>query len=346
MEGLHNNGKRMIPHGTSGTVGIGGHTTVGGFGPATRRDGLTLDSLRSVEVVLANGTVVRASSSAHPDLFWAMRGAGQSFGIATSFEFDTKPQPPNVVTYQYNITSSDSTVLAESLQAWQALVADPALPRDLYTFVILQGPTLLVRGTFLGTRAAFDALRLHDRVPNIAAAATTVSDASWLDTYTATFRFTDNLLADAFFAARTAAVPAAALPANDTLAALITHLRAGSPGPAARWWVLIDANGGAAADVAPDATAYPHRGALYYFQLYVASQEQRIGEEGMRFADGAVEALQAGRYGVYAGYPDAGLEEPQKKYWAGNLARLEEIKGVVDPRDVFSTGHGVKPARG
>lgn len=320
----------MIPHGTSATVGIGGHTTVGGFGPAPRRDGLTLDSLRPVEVVLANGTVVRASSSTHPGLFWAMRGAGQSFGIATSFEFDTKLQPPNVVTYQYNITSSDSAVLAESLQAWQALIADPALPRDLYTFVILQGPTLLVRGTFLGTRAAFDALRLHDRVPNIAAAATTVSDASWLDTYTATFRFTDNLLTDAFFAAHTAAVPAA----NDSLAALITHLRAGSPGPAARWWVLIDA------------TAFPHRGALCYFQLYAASQEARIGEEGMRFADGAVEALQAGRYGVYAGYPDAGLEEPQKKYWAGNLARLQEIKGVVDPRDVFSTGHGVKPARG
>ncbi|GME28776.1 putative glucooligosaccharide oxidase protein [Neofusicoccum parvum] len=156
-EGLHNNGRRMIPHGTSATVGIGGHTLVGGFSPVTRRAGLTLDALREVEVILANGTVARAPASQHPDLFWAMRGAGQSFSITTELVFQTKPEPSNpIISYQCNITSPSSAVLAGS---WQAIVAGPQLPRDLYTLAFLQGATLLVRGTFS------DALALASRIP-------------------------------------------------------------------------------------------------------------------------------------------------------------------------------------
>ncbi|EOD43305.1 putative glucooligosaccharide oxidase protein [Neofusicoccum parvum UCRNP2] len=179
-EGLHDNGRRMIPHGTSATVGIGGHTLVGGFSPVTRRAGLTLDALREVEVVPANGIVARAPASQHPDLFWATRGAGQSFGVATEFVFQTKPEPSNpIISYQCNITSPSSAVLAGS---WQAIIAGPQLPRDLYTLAFLQGATLLVRGTFS------DALALASRIPGIASGGVT-GEASWPATSADLFRF-------------------------------------------------------------------------------------------------------------------------------------------------------------
>ena len=73
--------------GDYGGVGVGGLATAGGIGLLSRRHGLTIDHLRAVELVLADGSRVRASASEHPELFWAVRGAGSNFGIATAFEF-------------------------------------------------------------------------------------------------------------------------------------------------------------------------------------------------------------------------------------------------------------------
>jgi hypothetical protein len=74
--------------GDYGGVGVGGLATAGGIGLLSRKHGLTIDHLRGVELVLADGTRVRASADEHADLFWAMRGAGANFGIATAFEFE------------------------------------------------------------------------------------------------------------------------------------------------------------------------------------------------------------------------------------------------------------------
>ncbi|HEY6799770.1 MAG TPA: LLM class flavin-dependent oxidoreductase [Agromyces sp.] len=73
--------------GDYGGVGVGGLATAAGIGLLSRRHGLTIDHLRAVELVLADGSRVRASEREHPELFWAVRGAGSNFGIATAFEF-------------------------------------------------------------------------------------------------------------------------------------------------------------------------------------------------------------------------------------------------------------------
>src|SRR5689334_7938316 len=74
--------------GVVGTTGIAGLTLGGGLGWLMPKYGLALDNLRSAEMVMADGRVARASADEHPDLFWAIRGGGGNFGIATSLEYN------------------------------------------------------------------------------------------------------------------------------------------------------------------------------------------------------------------------------------------------------------------
>ena len=70
---------------TNSSTGVGGTTLGGGFGWLTGRHGLVIDNLVSVKMVLANGSIIAASADEHQDLFWAVRGAGQGFGVVTEF---------------------------------------------------------------------------------------------------------------------------------------------------------------------------------------------------------------------------------------------------------------------
>jgi hypothetical protein len=102
---IHDKGRRGLPHGTCPYVGkfistdsislshlilgSGGHTSFGGFGLASRTFGLLVDTVVSAQVVLANGTLITASSTQNTDIFFAIRGAGPSFGIVTSWTYAT-----------------------------------------------------------------------------------------------------------------------------------------------------------------------------------------------------------------------------------------------------------------
>ena len=82
--------------GVISTTGIGGLTLGGGIGWLMGKHALALDNLRSVELVLADGSVVSASESDHPDLFWAVRGGGGNFGVAASLEYRLHPIGPTI----------------------------------------------------------------------------------------------------------------------------------------------------------------------------------------------------------------------------------------------------------
>ncbi len=77
--------------GDTGSVGIGGITLAGGVGYLVRRHGLTIDNLLAAEIVTAEGQLLRANAEDHSDLFWALRGGGGNFGVATRFKFQLHP---------------------------------------------------------------------------------------------------------------------------------------------------------------------------------------------------------------------------------------------------------------
>ncbi|RYE10460.1 MAG: FAD-binding oxidoreductase [Hyphomicrobiales bacterium] len=123
-----------IGSGDYGGVGVGGLATAGGLGFLSRQHGLTIDSLTAVELVLADGTALRVDRDHEPELFWAMRGAGANFGIATAFEFE--PHVTGKVGWaQFVLVTED---LASFLYDFGQLIA--AAPRDTTIFLVTGQP--------------------------------------------------------------------------------------------------------------------------------------------------------------------------------------------------------------
>ena len=106
------------PTGTISTTGVAGLTLGGGIGHLSRPYGLSIDSLLSVDVVLADGSLVTADTNNHPDLYWAVRGGGGNFGVVTSFLF--RLHPVNTVTAGPTFWPLDQT--HEVLKAYREFI--------------------------------------------------------------------------------------------------------------------------------------------------------------------------------------------------------------------------------
>lgn len=116
------------PSGFISTTGVGGLALGGGVGYLTRRFGLTVDNLVAADVVLANGSFVKASAESHPDLFWALQGGGGNFGVVTSFTFRCHPVGEHGVIIGGPVLYDIADV--EDLFRWYRELL-PALPEDV-----------------------------------------------------------------------------------------------------------------------------------------------------------------------------------------------------------------------
>ena len=127
------------PVGINSTTGIAGLTLGGGFGWLTRKYGMTIDNLVSVDMIMADGKKLRASENENADLFWAIRGGGGNFGVVTQFEFQLFPVGPEIVAglivFPFNQAKQILTKYRqfvnsapEELNVWVVLRKAPPLP--------------------------------------------------------------------------------------------------------------------------------------------------------------------------------------------------------------------------
>ena len=121
-----------VPAGIVGTTGVAGLTLGGGHGYLTRKYGLTIDNLLEADVVLADGSIVRASAHENEDLFWALRGGGGNFGVVTSFLFRAHP-----VSTVYAGPIFWEIEHAREIMTWYRDFL-PSAPRELCTFLGLK----------------------------------------------------------------------------------------------------------------------------------------------------------------------------------------------------------------
>jgi UDP-N-acetylenolpyruvoylglucosamine reductase len=120
------------PCGFVSTTGVSGLTLGGGIGYLTRKYGLTIDNLLSVDMVLADGSFVTASNKQNEDLFWAVRGGGGNFGVVTSFEF--RLQPVNTVQFGPTFWPVEESELV--LRAYRDFISEA--PEDISGFFAYQ----------------------------------------------------------------------------------------------------------------------------------------------------------------------------------------------------------------
>jgi FAD/FMN-containing dehydrogenase len=345
---LHLNGNRAIAHGTCPQVGIGGHATIGGLGPSSRMWGSALDHIEEVEVVLANSSIIRASSTQNTDIFWALRGAAASFGIITEFKFRTQPEPRETVLYSYSINGGSAKAKAFAFKQWQTLIADPTLSHKFATNFIMTELGVVITGTYFGSASEFASLNISARLPQKSEHFVVLD--GWLGVIS---HWAEDMLLELIgdmasnFYVKSLAYTKDDLIPDATVDKLFEYIDTVEKGTMA-WFLIFDLQGGKINDYAADATAYGHRDVLFYHQAYGVSLLGRVNDKVRDYITGINEVITEGLgrdLGVYAGYVDRALgEDGQSRYWRSNLPRLQRVKRVVDPDDVFSNPQSVRVA--
>lgn len=348
---LYDSGQRFIPHGTCLQVGIGGHATVGGAGPPSRLYQLTLDHIEEVEVVLANATIVRASQTQNPDLFFAIRGAGGSFGIVTEFKFRTEAAPTQIINYLYEWNTTDALARAQIFRSWQTWISNPNLPRQVSSTLTINPSIILMAGAYFGSQSEFDGLNIPSHFPpaqvTTAQLFTNFNDLEHLWGQ----QIQDSGIASPsyFYSKSLAFTERTRLP--DTVIDRVFQYLANSTtnnNAGAQFWALnFEVGRGAISDVPASATAFSLRESLFIMLSY-ANTKGRVGGTTVDFLDGLNAVVKSGHpnafYGEYVGYvdPRENDNKARRDYWGVNLERLRGLKAVWDHDDVFHNQQSVR----
>jgi FAD/FMN-containing dehydrogenase len=343
-----------IPSGSCLTIGIAGITQGGGIGVLDRAYGLTCDCLVSAQVVLADGSVVTCDASTHVDLFWALRGGGGGhFGVVTAMTFDTFATS-DLTRFSADFAWADAANVIAAWQAWPLTLPDTIWSGLLLAATSSGSPVIEVSGVCIGTTADFDP---HWARFLAAAGVTPTAQSAQTQPFHTTLLAGCNgkTVSQCHLAGETAdgQVPRGsfvassdffdtALPAAGIQALLGQVSAAVGVMPLL---VIMDLMGGAIADVAPDATAFVHRNALFSAQYYVSGPVGAPSSAvalARQVASGARAAMSPWSSGeAYQNYLDPTLTHWQAAYYGANYARLVQVKAAHDPTRVFNPAQGI-----
>ena len=312
----------------------------------SRMWGSALDHVEEVEVVTADGEIVRASYDENEDLFFGLKGAGGSFGIVTKFTVHTHPEPGEVVEHTYSFSFGSQKDMAAVHKDWQALVGDPELDRRFSTMFIAHPLGAMITGTFYGSEEEYEKTGIPDMIPSGGKA--DVKLLGWMGSLAHQAELAGLHLAAVStpFASRSLAFAENDLLSNDTIDSLFEYIDEADKGSLI-WTIIWNSEGGAMGDFA-EGNSYPHRDKVMMYQSYVVGIPS-VSDATIDFVEGLQERIRDGAPDAkttYAGYIDPTLDRDAANqfYWGEHVDKLRDIKKKWDPKNRFSNPQSIHAA--
>jgi FAD/FMN-containing dehydrogenase len=333
-----------VPAGIVSHTGVAGLTLGGGIGWIMRRHGLTIDQLAGVELITADGELVRCDASENADLFWGLRGGGGNFGVVTSFTFRLVPLGPQVMAGAAFWPADDTEALLRFYRDWIADCADdlmtivvqrlapplPAVPADL-----VGKPVIVVSACYAGSvedgERALRPLRSFG---------TPLLDLFEPKPYVEHQQmFNPSYPHGRWYYVRSCDVAEL----TDEVIDVVGHYgrQITSPVSSVALWQM----GGAVARVGEDETAFNGRGAGHTFNINGNTMTAEGFDEQRAWARDYWSALAPFHQGVYVNFlMEEGDERVRQAYGEAKYERLRALKRAYDPTNVFRLNQNIRPA--
>ncbi|WP_326557472.1 FAD-binding oxidoreductase [Micromonospora sp. NBC_01796] len=333
-----------VTTGTEGTVGLSGATLGGGFGFLTRYLGMACDNLIGAEIVVASGAdgarAIEVDLKNHPDLLWALRGAGNgNFGIVTSLTYRVTPLR-SVAYLQATWEGLDD--LHGVFDTWQRTA--PFADNRLGTQLEIHKSQILLFGV-LAEGSEAEARELLEPLLSIGNPEVTVQIGGWGDTYAGFQIPTEDEPANwKFFSQFTSE------PFPEEAIGVIRSFMENAPSEDSNFFTQAFGTGAQTSEP-PGGTAFPHRDALFYSEPgagWGTRGEPDSGDAVTPIAQAWIaefsQALRPYVNGAYVNVPNIGMAEWETAYWKCNFDRLRKIKARYDPHNVFQYEQSIPPA--
>lgn len=332
------------PLGINSTTGVAGLTLGGGFGWLSRKYGMTVDNLESVEVVTAAAEVMHASATEHSDLFWALRGGGGNFGAVTRFEFRLHPVGPDVLSGVMVFPFSEAKPV---LQKYREFIA--TAPDELSVWAVLRKAPPLpflppeVHGkevVILALLYVADAKQGEALIEPLRSFGTLLGEHVGVQPYTAWQQAFDPLLtpgARNYWKSHNFSM------LDDRLFDAVIKYVGTLPSPQCE--IFFGAIGGATTRPTPDSAAYAHRDARFVMNVHgrwedAADDKRCIGWARDYFNASAPFASG----GVYVNFLTADEGDRVRSAYGPNYERLAQVKRQYDPGNLFRVNQNIAPA--
>lgn len=333
----------IVPTGINSTTGIAGLTLGGGFGWITRKFGLTLDNLVSVEIVTADGELRRASATEDPDLFWALRGGGGNFGVVTGFEFRLHRFGPNVLSGLVVHPLDDAELVLKNYRAaletapdeltcWAVIRQAPPLP---FLPAEWHGKEVLI----LAMCYCGDIAEGEKATARLRSIGMPIADVVGAAPFTAWQQAFDPLLTPG---ARNYWKSHDFTDLSDAAIEILIRAARQLPGPECE--IFIAHVGGAAGRVAAASTAFPQRSSHFVMNVHARWREQSMDRACIGWARDLFETarpLSAGT--AYINFMPADEADRVQEAYGASYHRLAMLKQRYDPSNLFRMNQNVTP---